>query len=168
MNNERRLREQAQQESARAQSALLDAQIKLNQDLDVLVTQRTQELEQANQLLRDINTHDELTGLRNRRYLNEALANEYRRAFREKTSLAVLMIDIDYFKQLNDTYGHHFGDHCLVQAGQLLTVCIRRPPDIAVRYGGEEFVIVLPNTDLQGAVVVAEKILEQVVVTHLQ
>ena len=158
VNNERRLREQAQQESARAQSALLDAQIKLNQDLDVLVTQRTQELEQANQLLRDINTHDELTGLRNRRYLNEALANEYRRAFREKTSLAVLMIDIDYFKQLNDTYGHHFGDHCLVQAGQLLTACIRRPPDIAVRYGGEEFVIVLPNTDLQGALVVAEKI----------
>ena len=158
VNNERRLREQAQLESADAQSALLETQIKLNQDLDVLVTQRTQELEQANHLLREINTHDELTGLRNRRYLNEALTNEYRRAFRDKTPISVLMIDIDYFKQLNDTYGHQFGDHCLVEAGHLLTGCIRRPPDIAVRYGGEEFVIVLPNTDVTGAIVVAEKI----------
>ena len=158
VHNERRLREQAQKETALAQQDLLDAQIKLNHDLDDLVTQRTLELEQANQQLRDLNTKDDLTGLRNRRFLNEALPNEYRRAYREKTPLSVLMMDIDYFKQLNDTYGHQFGDHCLVEAGMLLESCTRRPPDIAVRYGGEEFVIVLPNTDLQGALTVAEKI----------
>ncbi len=158
VHNERRLREKAQQETAAAQKELLDAQIKLNQDLDNLVTQRTHELEQANQQLRDLNTRDDLTGLRNRRFLNEAFPNEYRRAYRDKTSLSVLMLDIDYFKQLNDTYGHQFGDHCLTETGSLLDACIRRPPDIAVRYGGEEFVIVLPNTDLSGALTVAEKI----------
>ncbi|MEE2730656.1 MAG: diguanylate cyclase [Pseudomonadota bacterium] len=158
VHNERRLREKAQKETALAQQELLSSQIKLNQDLDDLVTQRTQELEQANQLLRDLNTKDDLTGLRNRRFLNEALPNEYRRAYRDKTPLSVLMLDIDYFKQLNDTYGHQFGDHCLCEAGRLLENCTRRPPDIAVRYGGEEFVVVLPNTDLEGALIVAEKI----------
>ena len=158
VHNERRLREKAQKETAQAQQELLDSQIKLNHDLDDLVTQRTLELEQANQQLRDLNTKDDLTGLRNRRFLNEALPNEYRRAYRDKTPLSVLMMDMDYFKQLNDTYGHQFGDHCLIEAGQLLESCTRRPPDIAVRYGGEEFVVVLPNTDLDGAVTVAEKI----------
>ena len=158
VNNERRLREQAQQESALAQQELLDSQIKLNRDLDELVTQRTRELEQANQLLREMNTHDELTGLRNRRYLNQVLAKEYARAFRDKKPISLLMMDIDHFKQLNDSYGHQFGDCCLVEASKLLQGGIRRPPDVAARYGGEEFVILLPNTDLQGALVVAEKL----------
>ncbi|WP_290579988.1 diguanylate cyclase [Ketobacter sp.] len=169
VHNERRLREKAQKETALAQQELLDSQIKLNQDLDDLVTQRTRELEQANQLLRDLNTKDDLTGLRNRRFLNEALPNEYRRAYRDKAPLSILLLDIDYFKQLNDTYGHQFGDHCLCAAGRLLEDCTRRPPDIAVRYGGEEFVIVLPNTDLDGALTVAEKIrsaFEKQVIRH--
>lgn len=158
VNNERRLREQAQMEAGVAQKQLLDSQIRLNQDLDNLVTKRTHELEAANHQLREMNTRDDLTGLRNRRYLNEALQNEYLRAFRDKIPLSLLILDIDYFKQLNDTYGHQFGDHCLVEAGRILTECTRRPPDIAVRFGGEEFVIILPNTDLAGARVVAEKI----------
>jgi len=158
VNNERRMREQAQQEAAKAQEQLLGSQIRLNQDLDKLVTLRTQELEIANQQLRDLNVRDDLTGLRNRRYLNEALPNEYKRAFRDKMPLSVLILDIDFFKQLNDTYGHQFGDHCLTEAGRILTECTRRPPDIAVRFGGEEFVIILPSTDLEGAQLVAEKI----------
>jgi diguanylate cyclase (GGDEF)-like protein len=158
VNNERRLREQAQKESVEAQKKLLNAQIELNQDLDILVRERTDELEKANLQLRDLNTTDELTALRNRRYLNEALPKEYQRAYRDKVSISVLILDIDFFKQLNDNYGHQFGDHCLAETGRLLSQCIRRPPDIAVRYGGEEFVIVLPNTDQIGAVMVAQTI----------
>lgn len=158
VNHERKLREQAQKESARAQKELLDSQIKLTQDLDNLVRQRTEELEVANKQLQDLNTKDELTGLRNRRYLNEALPTEYQRAYREKTPLSILMFDIDFFKKLNDNYGHPFGDLCLATAGRLISANLRRPPDIGIRYGGEEFVVMLPNTNLEGAVAVAEKI----------
>lgn len=158
VNSERRKREEAQKESARAQQELLNSQIKLNEDLDTLVRERTEELEEANQRLRDLNTKDELTGLRNRRFFNEIFPTEYRRAFRDKSSIAVLMIDIDYFKQLNDTHGHQFGDVVLQQFSRTLQAAINRPPDIAIRYGGEEFIVLLPNTHLEGAQIVAENI----------
>lgn len=149
---------QAQEESARAQEELLSVQIRLNEDLDMQVQERTAELEQANARLSLLNTTDELTGLRNRRYLNENLENEYKRAARDQKYFSILMLDIDHFKQLNDTFGHQFGDAVLQQAGKIFKQGIRRPPDIAIRYGGEEFIIVLPNTDCEGALVVAEKI----------
>lgn len=158
VNNERKLREDAQKETARTQQKLLDEQVRVNEHLDTLVRQRTEELEQANQRLEELNTLDELTGLRNRRFLNQALPTEYQRAFREKQPISLLMFDIDYFKKLNDTYGHQFGDLCLVNAGKFIRTNLHRPTDIAVRYGGEEFIVLLPATDLKGAMDVAENI----------
>lgn len=136
----------------------LNAQLKLNQDLDLLVRERTDELEKANQRLKEISNTDGLTGLCNRRHFDEIFALEFQRAFRDKTCLAVLMIDVDHFKSINDTYGHPFGDACLQQLAQLIGDAIRRPPDLAARYGGEEFVVLLPATDLEGALHVAENI----------
>lgn len=158
VNNERRLREEAQQETALTQQKLLDEQLRVNEHLDTLVRQRTDELEQANKRLEELNTLDELTGLRNRRFLNQVLPMEYQRAFREKQPISILMFDIDHFKKLNDSYGHQFGDLCLVHAGKYIRKNLHRPTDVAVRYGGEEFIVLLPSTDLEGAKEVAEKI----------
>lgn len=158
---DRRLREKAERESAAAQKALLESQIKRNQDLDGLVQERTSELEKVNRQLRDLSVQDELTGLHNRRYLNEALSGEYRRAVRQRYPISILMIDIDHFKDLNDNFGHLFGDYCLKKAGEILMSNTRRPPDITARYGGEEFVIVLPDTSQENALFVAEKIRQQ-------
>ena len=158
VNNERKLREQAQAESAQTQQQLLDTQIEVNEKQDTLVRLRTEELESANERLEELNITDALTGLYNRRHLNEVLPTEYQRAFRERESIAILMFDIDLFKKLNDTYGHQFGDMCLMEAGEIIQSNIRRPPDLAFRYGGEEFITILPNTDTKGARLVAEKI----------
>jgi len=158
VNNERKLREKAQAESAQAQEELLTSQIEVNEQLDRLVDQRTKELEAVNERLEMLNITDDLTGLFNRRHLNKILPAEYKRAFRERKSIAVLMFDIDLFKNLNDTYGHHFGDLYLIEAGEIIKSNIRRPPDFAFRYGGEEFIVILPCTDAKGAVLVAEKI----------
>ena len=158
INSERKLREIAQLESAQAQQELLDSQIQLTEKLDDLVRQRTDELEIANTRLRELNTKDELTGLRNRRYLNEILPREYCRAYRDKTPISILIFDIDYFKKINDNYGHQFGDLCLIEAGRIIRDSLHRPPDVAFRYGGEEFIAVLPQTDKEGAVSVAENI----------
>jgi two-component system, sensor histidine kinase LadS len=162
LNNERQLREKAQQESAQAQQKLLHSQIKLTEQLDNLVHQRTEELERANRRLQDLNKVDELTGLYNRRHLNEVFPNEYRRAYRENSHISLLVFDIDYFKKINDRYGHAFGDLCLVNVAQMMQKSLHRPPDNAFRYGGEEFTILLPNTDLDGALVVAESVREAI------
>src|SRR5690606_17673619 len=130
----------------------------LNEGLDRMVSDRTEALAQANVKLQEMSTTGELTQLRNRRYFNELLAKEYKRAQREGVPLSVLLLDIDYFKKINDTYGHPFGDLCLIRAGQLIEDQIRRPPNLAARYGGEEFVVLLPNTQQEGAVNVAESI----------
>ncbi|BFM05794.1 sensor domain-containing diguanylate cyclase [Halioxenophilus aromaticivorans] len=155
---ERRLREQAQRESAKAQKALLDSQIKRNEDLDVLVEQRTRELESLNLQLLRLSNQDELTGMHNRRYLNESLIKEYEQARANQKPISILMIDIDHFKLINDHYGHQFGDFCLQAAGSILHANTHRPPDVCARYGGEEFVVVLPDTSLKNATIVAEKI----------
>ncbi|CAG0962505.1 Phytochrome-like protein cph2 [Burkholderiales bacterium] len=101
---------------------------------------------------------DELTGLANRRGLNLALDRSWRRCLRTGSSLALLMIDIDYFKSYNDAHGHLAGDKCLGLLAQILKRACGRPDDLAARYGGEEFVLVLPETDLPGACRVAERI----------
>lgn len=136
----------------------LQAQLKLNQDLDLLVRERTEELEQANLKLKEVSITDGLTDLYNRRHFDEVFGAEYQRAFREKQPVGILMIDMDHFKQINDTYGHPFGDLCLQRAAEVIRDAIRRPPDLAARYGGEEFVVLLPNTDTNGAACVAETI----------
>jgi len=116
------------------------------------------ELETKNAELARLSVLDGLTGLANRRRLDEVLDAECRRAQREKTSLSLLMTDVDFFKKYNDTYGHQAGDDCLRRVAAALAVALHRPGDVAARYGGEEFAVVLPGTDRLGACKVAEAI----------
>ncbi|OCX11099.1 sensor domain-containing diguanylate cyclase [Pseudomonas graminis] len=101
---------------------------------------------------------DGLTGLANRRRLDQVLKQEWARGMRSERPLALLMIDVDHFKAFNDRHGHHGGDVALRSVAQTLTASIRRPGDLAARYGGEEFMVVLPETDKAGACVIAEKL----------
>lgn len=99
---------------------------------------------------------DELTGIANRRYFNELLQREWKRLKREQKSLSLILCDIDYFKNYNDTYGHLMGDFCLKLVAQTLKRAVKRPGDLVARYGGEEFAILLPITDKIGTIYVAE------------
>lgn len=116
------------------------------------------ELKVVNKALAELSVTDALTGLANRRRFNEVLDIEFRRMCRSKKSLSILMVDIDFFKILNDTYGHLEGDECLRTVGKVIANTVQRPQDLAARYGGEEFSCILPETDLDGAVDLAEKI----------
>lgn len=107
-------------------------------------------------------THDHLTGLANRRSLDNSLSRELLIARRAKTPLSLLMIDIDYFKKYNDSNGHIMGDQCLQKIADCLHASVRRPADIVARFGGEEFVIMLPDTPLENAGLVAEKLRETI------
>ncbi len=101
---------------------------------------------------------DGLTGIANRSFFEERLAGEWEKAGAERHSLAVIMIDVDYFKRFNDTYGHLAGDQCLRRCAEAFEKNAKRPLDLAARYGGEEFVILLPRTDRDGAALVADAI----------
>lgn len=116
-----------------------------------------EELRLAQSDLEHIAKTDSLTGLPNRRYFDATLAQEWSRTCRTESSIALILIDIDWFKQYNDHYGHVLGDECLRQVAQLIGKNINRPTDLAARYGGEEFVILLPETDLAGAIKIAEE-----------
>jgi two-component system, chemotaxis family, response regulator WspR len=105
---------------------------------------------------------DGLTGIANRRRLDEALQGEWQRAQRSQCPLSLLLCDIDFFKGYNDTYGHLAGDLCLKKVAQVLAASVRRPADLAARYGGEEFVVLLPDTDLEGALAVAASCREEI------
>ncbi len=119
-------------------------------------------LEAANKVLKRLSSLDGLTGIRNRRAFNEALVREWRRGFREKKPLSLIMIDIDQFKCYNDAYGHQAGDECLKRVARALDHALHRPGDVLARYGGEEFAAVLPDTHLDGAVHVAEYLREAI------
>jgi len=110
----------------------------------------------ANNVLWVKSMRDGLTGLFNRRYLDDQLALEQQRALRNGQPLAVILVDIDFFKRINDTHGHRRGDQCLVRIARILTSMARRPGDFVARYGGEEFAIVLPETTVEGALARAE------------
>ncbi len=119
--------------------------------------------------LENLSTTDGLTGIPNRRMFDEVLKKEWRRAVRDRKPLSMIMLDIDYFKQYNDLFGHLKGDDCLRRIAQSMKECMRRPSDLAARYGGEEFVCILPNTDPAGALVVARHIqtrVEALDITH--
>lgn len=116
------------------------------------------ELDTANQELKRLSASDGLTGIANRRFFDEYLSREWRRARRGSGQISLLMCDVDHFKAFNDTYGHQAGDDCLRQIAKNLSNGMERAADIACRYGGEEFAIVLPDTPLAGARIVAEKI----------
>ena len=127
------------------------------------------DLRQAQEALELIATHDSLTGLANRRLFERALDVEFGRGARQASPLSLVMLDIDFFKRYNDTYGHVAGDHCLAEVARALKSCCLRKADLAVRYGGEEFAVLLPDTDIHGALVVAEQIRRRVMdqnITH--
>lgn len=112
--------------------------------------------------LRQLAYIDALTGVSNRLMLEQKLALEWRRSRRNVQKLAVIMIDIDFFKRYNDHYGHLAGDECLRQIAQSIRAICRRPHDLVVRFGGEEFCCFLPETDAPAALVLAEKILQRI------
>jgi diguanylate cyclase (GGDEF)-like protein len=114
-------------------------------------------LRSKEELLERLANLDGLTEIPNRRSFDEYLDQEWRRAKRNETSLALILMDIDYFKKYNDNYGHGAGDTCLAQVAQALRGALYRAGDMVARYGGEEFVAVLPETNLEAAAAVAEK-----------
>jgi methyl-accepting chemotaxis protein len=105
---------------------------------------------------------DQLTGICNRRFLDGNLSKIIKSLSRTGGNLSVLMVDIDFFKKYNDTYGHDMGDKCLMEIANVLMQCTAREDDFAARYGGEEFVVVLPNTEEKGARIMADRILKRV------
>ncbi len=136
--------------AAELESHVEERTLKLRQTLEQLAL--------VNEELERLSMVDPLTGLYNRRHLTSRLQKEWSLACREQVPLSIIMMDIDYFKRLNDTYGHMAGDRCLVELAKLLQGEVHRPSDIVARFGGEEFIIVLPNTTLAGAQHVAERI----------
>ncbi len=127
------------------------------------ITDRKQaelQLQRLNATLAELSYTDALTGLGNRRLFDEALALEWARASRKESSLALLMIDIDYFKRYNDLHGHPAGDSCLKRIATILQDTLLRGYEKALRYGGEEFAVLLPDTDQCGAEVVARRMLD--------
>jgi diguanylate cyclase (GGDEF)-like protein len=122
--------------------------------LELEITLR--ELSEVNQELERLNAIDPLTGAHNRRHFDKRLRSEGRRSRREQTPLSLVIIDVDHFKKINDEYGHDGGDECLIHVTKVFQQHIHRPTDDLCRIGGEEFAIILPNTDLEGAFHVAE------------
>lgn len=131
--------------------------------LEALVDERTfelnmtlRELQETNRRLEEQATNDALTGAKNRKFFDQRLLAEYRLSRRQQTPVSLLMLDIDHFKKVNDTYGHLAGDKVLISFANSTINLLRRPNDYVCRYGGEEFAVLLSNTDHKGALKVAE------------
>jgi diguanylate cyclase (GGDEF)-like protein len=120
------------------------------------------ELEVANVRLGELADHDGLTGLFNRRSLDAELKRRFASAHSLGEPVSVLMIDIDRFKEFNDRYGHQVGDECLVSVARAIAGALDRPQDSATRYGGEEFLVLLPGTAITGARQVAQRMVQAV------
>lgn len=115
-------------------------------------------LTSVNEMLRRMAVIDGLTGVANRRYFDEVIADEWNRARRSGEKLGLIMADVDHFKAYNDNYGHLLGDECLKKVATAMQTCLDRAGDLLARYGGEEFAVILPGTDARGAFEVAEKV----------
>jgi diguanylate cyclase (GGDEF)-like protein len=115
-------------------------------------------LSESNMQLEQLSNLDSLTGLANRRCFDENLGKELNRSSRDKTPLSLILLDVDCFKEFNDTYGHLVGDECLKQIAGVLQKTVERSHDLAARYGGEEFAVILPSTDLKGGLIIAERL----------
>jgi two-component system, sensor histidine kinase LadS len=158
-----------QDEMLEEQSMQTTEQKKANQELEHMVSQRTEELEdalkelsQVNETLREINTMDAVTGIKNRHYFDSVFEQEWRRASREQYPMSILLLDIDHFKDVNDTYGHLAGDECLREVATTIRSTLKRPADILARYGGEEFIAVLPYIENDNAMAFANKVRNRV------
>ena len=115
----------------------------------------------------ELSNTDFLTGLHNRRHYSELLQKEWKSCCRDQIPFSALMLDIDFFKIYNDTYGHQKGDACIQMIAWQMKKIISRPRDVIARYGGEEFVILLPNTTLEGAIALAESIRSSIAAERL-
>jgi diguanylate cyclase (GGDEF)-like protein len=152
--------------------SLNDMRIRLSashRELEQKVAERTHELEAVNHVLAALSTTDGLTGIANRRRFDDALANEWKRALRSRQPLALLMLDVDLFKNYNDHYGHQAGDDVLRKVARVLEDSSRRSSDLAARYGGEEFVVIAADTDAASALRLGEAIrqaIEALGLTH--
>jgi diguanylate cyclase (GGDEF)-like protein len=122
----------------------------------------TRELDVANAELKRLSTTDALTGIANRRALDDFFSREWRRCLRMKKPLSLVMLDIDYFKFFNDKYGHQSGDECLIQVSHQIARAAPRGTDLAARYGGEEFMLVLSETNQDGAMWIAERVRQMI------
>jgi diguanylate cyclase (GGDEF)-like protein len=118
-------------------------------------------------LLRDWVYIDGLTNVNNRRYFDERLNSEWNRATRNHTELSLLLLDVDFFKRYNDYYGHQAGDDCLRKVAAAIKSTIKRPTDLVARYGGEEFACLLPDTNLDGALYLAEAIKQAIIALNI-
>jgi len=152
-----------------AEKDKLSLEKKYSSNLEAEVVARTEELqitlkelESANEKLKNISITDALTGLNNRRSFDEFWQREYKRAHRDNSYLSLIILDIDFFKKVNDKYGHPAGDLCLQEVAKCLLAHASREQDFIARYGGEEFAIILPSTKRDGAMAVAENIRKHV------
>ncbi|MGP1385032.1 MAG: sensor domain-containing diguanylate cyclase [Thainema sp.] len=145
-----------------------------NQQLQREIQQRERAqaaLHDAVQALQQLVNLDGLTRIANRRCFDERLQQEWQKSVREQRPLALILLDVDYFKRYNDFYGHQAGDECLVKVAQAAAQAVKRSDDLVARYGGEEFVIILPNTDQNGAVRVAQRLqnaIRDLAIAHAQ
>jgi adenylate cyclase len=119
-------------------------------------------LEASNLRLGHLANYDDLTQVANRRYFDQHLQQELSRMARDRSPIALLLCDVDFFKRYNDHQGHLAGDVCLRQVALAIHTALKRPGDVVARYGGEEFVVILPNTDLAGALQMSREILQAV------
>lgn len=146
---------------------LLKVEQEARTDLEFRVHERTaqlrstmRELENANQKLATLSLNDPLTGLYNRRHMDNILPELCAEARRTGQPLSLGLLDADHFKAVNDTWGHGFGDTCLQLIADILSRHVKRPRDITIRFGGEEFALLLPGTDIEGAKKVCKALLE--------
>lgn len=153
------------------QEEVLTAKLtEINCNLDELVLQRTNDLEKSNEKieqqkvelektnrdLKQLSFKDPLTGVWNRRKYDQTIAMEWRRCLRYKRPIALILLDIDYFKEFNDSYGHMAGDECLIKIGEMLKNSLSRSSDMVARYGGEEFIVLLPDSGKEDVIKVAD------------
>ncbi|MFJ3261030.1 diguanylate cyclase [Pseudomonas sp. NPDC086581] len=158
----RREKTRVQEELIRTQQQLVDNLRTSEHELELRVAERTDELRELNNQLEAISLTDALTGIANRRRFDQVLEQEWVHARRSGESLALAVVDVDWFKRFNDHYGHLAGDACLREIAQALATTVSRSTDLVARYGGEEFVFFAPMTDLAGVRGMANKLLQAV------
>lgn len=141
--------------------ALITASLMISLFIAIIVQYKT-EIGQMQEYFRNIAVMDPLTSVYNRRYIDENIPRLIKSISRANGLLSLMMIDLDFFKKFNETYGHDKGDNCLKNIAKILTLSLKRDNDIIARYGGEEFLVVLPYTDEKGANMIADRLLKNI------